>query len=79
MPAATWATRRRRRVSHIRYLNVFKRPVLFWVHDTSAGCAKTYRLIDSTVPLVDRLISLSRLRVLRPVSRQVIAIVDGRL
>jgi AcrR family transcriptional regulator len=50
--------------------------VLFWVHDTSAGCAKTYRLIDSTVPLVDRLISLSRLRVLRPVSRQVIAIID---
>jgi AcrR family transcriptional regulator len=50
--------------------------VLFWVHDTSAGCAKTYRLIDSTVPLADRLISLSRLRVLRPVSRQVIAIVD---
>jgi AcrR family transcriptional regulator len=50
--------------------------VLFWVHDTSAGCAKTYRLIDSTVPLVDRLISLSRLRVMRPVSRQVIAIVD---
>jgi AcrR family transcriptional regulator len=50
--------------------------VLFWVHDTSTGCAKTYRLIDSTVPLVDRLISLSRLRVLRPVSRQIIAIVD---
>lgn len=50
--------------------------VLFWVHDTSAGCAKTYRLIDSTVPLADRLISLSRLRVLRPVARQVIAVVD---
>ena len=50
--------------------------VLFWVHDTSPGCAKTYRLIDSTVPLADRLISLSRLRALRPVSRQVIAIVD---
>jgi AcrR family transcriptional regulator len=50
--------------------------VLFWVHDTSPGCAKTYRLIDSTVPLAERLIRLSRLRMLRSLTRQVTAIID---
>lgn len=50
--------------------------VLFWVHDTSPGCAKTYRLIDRTVPLADRLIALSRLRVLRPTIREIISIVQ---
>jgi len=50
--------------------------VLFWVHDTSAGCAKTYRLIDATVPLADRLVTLSRLPVLRGTMREVIAIIQ---
>jgi AcrR family transcriptional regulator len=50
--------------------------VLFWVHDTSPGCAKTFRLIDSTVPLAERLIRLSRLRMLRSLTRQVTAIID---
>jgi AcrR family transcriptional regulator len=50
--------------------------VLFWVHDTSPGCAKTYRLIDSTVPLAERLIRLSKLRMLRSLTRQVTAIID---
>jgi AcrR family transcriptional regulator len=50
--------------------------VLFWVHDTSPGCVKTYRLIDSTVPLAERLIRLSRLRALNSVARQILAIVD---
>jgi AcrR family transcriptional regulator len=49
--------------------------VLFWVHDTSPACAKTYRLIDATVPLVDRLVALSRLPVLRRTMREVIAII----
>ncbi len=49
--------------------------VLFWVHDTSPGCAKTYRLIDATVPLADRLVSLSRIPVLRGTMREVIAII----
>jgi AcrR family transcriptional regulator len=44
--------------------------VLYWVHDDSAGTARTYLLIDRTVPLVDKLISISRLPVLRPVTRQ---------
>jgi hypothetical protein len=39
--------------------------VLYWVHDTSPGCEKTYRLIDLTTPLAERLIRLARLPVLR--------------
>ena len=50
--------------------------VLFWVHDTSPGCRKTYRLIDRTVPLADRLVSLSRLRVLRSVLTDVISVIE---
>ncbi|PZS36274.1 MAG: TetR family transcriptional regulator [Pseudonocardiales bacterium] len=39
--------------------------VLFWVHDRSPGTAKTYELIDRTVPLVVRAIGLARFRVMR--------------
>jgi AcrR family transcriptional regulator len=49
--------------------------VLFWVYDTSAGRARTYRLIDATVPLVDRLISLARMPVLRRTTRELVAII----
>jgi hypothetical protein len=49
--------------------------VLYWVHDRSPGQAKTRRLIDGAVPLIDRLVGLSRLRVLRPVTRQVLGLV----
>jgi AcrR family transcriptional regulator len=49
--------------------------VLFWVHDTSPGCAKTYQLIDRTVPLADRLIALSRMRILRSTIREIISII----
>jgi AcrR family transcriptional regulator len=49
--------------------------VLFWVHDTSPGCAKTYQLIDRTVPLADRLVALSRVRILRSTIREIISIV----
>jgi AcrR family transcriptional regulator len=50
--------------------------ILFWVHDSSPGCGKTYTLIDRTVPLADRLISLSRLRVLSSTLTDVISIID---
>lgn len=49
--------------------------VLYWVHDRSPEQAKTRQLIDGVVPLIDRLIGLSRLRVLRPVTRQVLTLV----
>jgi AcrR family transcriptional regulator len=50
--------------------------VLFWVYDTSPGQARTYRLIDATVPLVDRLISLARLPVLRGTAREVVTLIQ---
>ncbi|MCT2279548.1 TetR family transcriptional regulator [Micromonospora chalcea] len=49
--------------------------VLYWVHDRSEGQVKTRQLIDGVVPLVDRLVGLSRLRVLRPVTRQALALI----
>jgi AcrR family transcriptional regulator len=50
--------------------------VLFWVYDKSPGQRRTRRLIDGVVPLVDRLVSLSRLRVLRPALRQILALIE---
>jgi AcrR family transcriptional regulator len=50
--------------------------VMYWVHDTSPGCARTYRLIDRTVPLAARLVSLSRLPVLRSTLAEIISIID---
>jgi AcrR family transcriptional regulator len=40
--------------------------VLFWVYDSSPCCEKTYALVDRSVPLVVRLIGLTRFRLLRP-------------
>ena len=48
--------------------------ILYWVHDTSAGCANTYALIDRTVPLADRLLALSRYRALSSTLTDVISI-----
>lgn len=53
--------------------------VLFWVHDKSPGCVRTRLLVDRTVPLVDRLASLSRLRILRPVTRDIVRVVKDLL
>jgi AcrR family transcriptional regulator len=49
--------------------------VLFWVHDTSPGCERTYRLIDRTVSLVDRLVALSYLPGIRGVTKDFIDVV----
>lgn len=51
--------------------------ILFWVHDRSPDQARTRRLIDGAFPLIDRLVSLSRLRVLRPALRQVLNLIDS--
>ncbi|WP_244945406.1 TetR/AcrR family transcriptional regulator [Couchioplanes caeruleus] len=50
--------------------------VLFWVYDRSPDRRRTRRLIDGIVPLIDRLVGLSRLRVLRPALRQVLGLLD---
>ena len=39
--------------------------VLYWVHDASPDSAKTYALVDRTVPLVVKLVGLARYRLLR--------------
>lgn len=50
--------------------------ILFWVYDRSPEQRRTRRLIDGAVPLIDRLVSLSRLRVLRPALRQILALIE---
>jgi hypothetical protein len=51
--------------------------VLFWVYDRSPDQRRTRKLIDGVVPLIDRLVTLSRLRVLRPVLRQTLTLIDA--
>jgi AcrR family transcriptional regulator len=53
--------------------------VLFWVHDKSSGAVRTRQLVERTVPMLDRLASLSRLRVLRPVTREIVRLVKDLL
>lgn len=48
--------------------------VLFWVYDASPGQARTRRLIDGVVPLVDRLARLTRLPVVRGVVDDLVAL-----
>jgi AcrR family transcriptional regulator len=53
--------------------------VAYWAHDTSPGCEKTFRLIDATVPVAERLIQLARLPLLRSLTRQLLGVLDGVL
>lgn len=50
--------------------------ILYWVHDRSPGCAKTYHLIDRTVPLVARLVALCRIRLLRSTVRELMSVIE---
>ena len=49
--------------------------VLFWVHDDSPGSAKTYALVDRTVPVVVQLVGLARYRLLRGLVDDLLALV----
>ena len=51
--------------------------ILYWVHDTSPGCARTYRLIDGAVPVIGRLVAAARIPVLRATLRDITALIDG--
>jgi AcrR family transcriptional regulator len=53
--------------------------VLYWVHDRSPECARSRMLVERTVPLIDRVVALSRLRVLRPVIRESTRLIDDLL
>ena len=49
--------------------------VLFWVHDRSAGTARSRDLVDRTVPIVARLVAISRYRMLRSIVSQLVDLV----
>ena len=41
--------------------------ILFWIHDRSPGCRRTYRLVDRSVELTVQLIGMARNPLFRPV------------
>ncbi|MDN3354489.1 TetR family transcriptional regulator [Actinomadura sp. DC4] len=47
--------------------------VLYWVYDSSPDAAKTYRLVERTVPLIDRLVGMARLPGMRGVVREALS------
>jgi AcrR family transcriptional regulator len=49
--------------------------VLYWVHDSSPGCRKTYLLVQRTVPLVNRMVSMSRLPGFKSVTRELVDVI----
>ena len=50
--------------------------VLFWIHDSSPKHRRTYRLIDHTVDLLDKLIHLASNPFMRPVRKQALRLVE---
>jgi AcrR family transcriptional regulator len=50
--------------------------ILYWVHDTSPGCARTYHLIDVTAPVAARLIAATRIPMLRSTVGDLAALFD---
>lgn len=49
--------------------------ILFWIHDASRKRARTYRLIEQTVDLLDKLISLASNPLMRPVRKKALRLV----
>ena len=47
--------------------------ILYWVYDSSPDAAKTYRLVERTVPLIHRLIGLARLPGMRGIVRDALS------
>jgi len=50
--------------------------ILFWIHDQSPKHRRTYRLIDHTVDLVDKLIHLASNPFMRPLRKQALRLVE---
>jgi hypothetical protein len=50
---------------------------LYWVHDRSEGQTRTRLLIDRATPVIGRLVELSRLPLLRPITNEVLALVGA--
>jgi AcrR family transcriptional regulator len=49
--------------------------ILFWIHDSSKNHARTYRLVDHTVDLVDKLIKLASNPLMRPLRKRVLRMI----
>jgi AcrR family transcriptional regulator len=50
--------------------------VLFWIHDSSPKHRRTYRLINRTVELLDKLIHLASNPFMRPLRKQALRLLD---
>ena len=50
--------------------------ILFWIHDSSRKQARTYRMIEQTVDLLDRLISLASNPLMRPVRKRALGLIE---
>lgn len=50
--------------------------VLFWIHDSSPGRARTYKLVNRTVDIVVKLIGLASHPLMRPVRRSALRLVS---
>jgi hypothetical protein len=50
--------------------------VLFWIHDNSRGRARTRRLVDSTVDIITRLITLAAMPLMRPLRRSALRLLS---
>ena len=50
--------------------------ILYWIHDTSPGCDKSYRLTEGTVGLVVRLIKAANFPLMRPLTRAALGLLD---
>ena len=49
--------------------------ILFWIHDSSTKRERTYRLVDQTVDLLDKLISLASNPLMRPVRKKALLMI----
>ena len=49
--------------------------ILFWIHDSSPGCARSYLLMERTVKLILRLVSLFQFPLLRPFLKELLGLV----
>ena len=50
--------------------------ILFWIHDPSPKHRRTYRMIDHTVDLLDKLIHLASNPFMRPLRKQALRMID---
>ena len=50
--------------------------ILFWIHDSSPHRSRSYRLVDQTVDLLDKLITLASNPLMRPVRKRALKLIS---